>query len=244
MNDDRFRDGKLEGGEIVRPPREHGKVYRWLDNFWYHHKWKSLIALFLLLVAIVAVVQMCATRKNRTDVGVVLAGPYGFTADEAGLTALTNCLSLYIPEDYDGSGERRVQIVSYTVYSEEEINALAAQGYDKASLQALSADEYASLTRYLLTGETVLLFLSPSLFEEYRPRLVDLSALLETPPAGAVVVDGKTLAVRLGETDLYTQNTALAILPADTLICLLSPVTQSSAKEYEHSVAYLKALVK
>ena len=46
---DERKEEKLEEREIVFRPnaakseRPHGKVYRWLDNFWYHHKWKTII---------------------------------------------------------------------------------------------------------------------------------------------------------------------------------------------------------
>ena len=76
------KNDKREAHEIrfaPRPPqkpeREHGRVYRWLDNFWYHHKWATIAALFLVIVLTVCVLQMCS-REEKGDITVVTAGPY------------------------------------------------------------------------------------------------------------------------------------------------------------------------
>ena len=59
MNENPEREeGKAPGGDIVVPERQHGKVWRFLDNFWYHHKWKTIIGLFFLIVLIIGTVQM------------------------------------------------------------------------------------------------------------------------------------------------------------------------------------------
>ena len=51
------REEKLEAREIKATPsaarvaeRPHGKVYRWLDNFWYHYKWPTVIIAFFAIV--------------------------------------------------------------------------------------------------------------------------------------------------------------------------------------------------
>ena len=110
---------KLPGGEInVRPSlrgkREHGRVYRWFDNFWYHHKWKTIIALFLVVVILVCVLQMCQ-KEESGDITVLLAGPYGFS-DEAAYNNLRNALSLSVYlKDYDGNGVSRADLITYTL---------------------------------------------------------------------------------------------------------------------------------
>ena len=105
------KDQKLQSdGEIHIPSirdrraeREHGKVYRWLDNFWYHHKWKTILSLFLVFTILVCTLQMCS-KEEKGDISVMMAGPYTFLDNEAGLSSLRLCLARYLPEDYDGNG--------------------------------------------------------------------------------------------------------------------------------------------
>ena len=63
---------KEQGGEIVYE----SKFTRWLDNFWYHYKWTTIIAVFALFVVLVCTLQMC--NKDKNDVSVLSAGPEYF----------------------------------------------------------------------------------------------------------------------------------------------------------------------
>ena len=53
-----------------------GKFFRWLDNFWYHNKWKTIIVSFLLLTLIVCAVQFAG--REDADIYILYAGPYKF----------------------------------------------------------------------------------------------------------------------------------------------------------------------
>ena len=46
-------DDKREAPEIT----PQSKVLRWLDNFWYHYKWPTIIIAFFLIVGIVGFTQ-------------------------------------------------------------------------------------------------------------------------------------------------------------------------------------------
>lgn len=260
------KDEKLEAGELhlrrpatLREAREHGKLYRWFDNFWYHHKWKTVASLFIVLVLLVGVLQMCG-KEPSGDVAIVTAGPYGFTADEAGLSALRACLSTYLPADYDGDGERKVDVNSFTVYSEEQIKALAAQRDENGDPAPVNINTYQNSQTYtqynnfMMTGECSILFLDPWLFAEMAKKseyLVDLSANFGEIPAGTVMgtdEDGTVcpLGVRLGDTALYRENIAMKVLPADTIICLMGPYFAGKSSDealYARSVELFSALV-
>ena len=102
------KEEKLQGGEIhlrpsMRAEREHGKVYKWFDNYWYHHKWKTIIGLFLTIVILVCSLQMCSKEKTG-DISVLLGVPYAFE-EEAVYNGFRSCISLYIPEEYDTDGD-------------------------------------------------------------------------------------------------------------------------------------------
>ncbi len=268
MNEpDRTSTDKIEAREIRigagknGEERPHGRVYRFFDNLWYHHKWKIIALLFVAAVLIVVVVQ-CARQEKTGDVTLLTAGPYGFTTEEAKLRDFKNCLATYLPADYDGDGEKRVTLVSYSVYSEEEIAAAAArtdENGDPAGEEidrSVNAEQYRQYSQHLRLGECSVLFLSPWLFDEQMSLnatgLSDLSQVLDERPAGAIVpeggsADGAYYGVRLDQTAFWRDNSAVRnALPADTVLCLFRPGLSgesSKPEKYERSVALFKALV-
>ncbi len=267
MQDPKKREEKLQSdGEIHIPSarerraeREHGRLYRWFDNFWYHHKWKTIFCLFLAVTILVCTLQMCQ-REEKGDISVMMAGPYTFLDDEAGLTALRLCLARYLPEDYDGNGKRQVDAVYYMIYSKEQIEEIQKgtdENGDPIRVNTSTIQQnYEQYNTYMMLGETSVLFLDPWLFEEMAKKengyLSDLSETFGKAPAqGAVSFtdkDGnsKILGVRLGDTALYKSNIAVsAVLPEDTILCLMSPYwfgKSGSEDEYQKAVDFFAAL--
>ena len=242
-----------------RPEREHGRVYRWLDNFWYHHKWAVIAALAVVLVLTVCIAQMCG-REEEGDIVIVAAGPYGFTANEAGLRDLTNCLATYLDKDHNQNGKKDVTLRNYTVYSEAEIKALENRVDENGQPNGVSVDRYQStqayqaFTQYLTTGDAALMLVSPWIAEEYstgRAVLVDFNEIFGTTPEGGILTvreDGTTVCygIRLSETALWRENSAIrSNLPEDTVICLLRPgIFGNNADEarYQSAVALVKKI--
>ncbi len=228
---DERKEEKLEEREIVFRPnaakseRPHGKVYRWLDNFWYHHKWKTIIITFFAVVILICALQMC-NREETGDISVLIAGPTGFMDEEAGLSDIRKLLALELPADYDGNGEKTVDAVYYTVFSEEQVKAYLADGY--AVNTATNANTYSQVVQYVQTGESSVLLLDPWIAENLKNALLDAGAVLGYVPEGAVTaeVNGQSvvIGVRLGDTELYRENAAMQKLSADTVICIAAPV--------------------
>ena len=161
--------------------------------------------------------------------------------------------------DYDGNGVSRADLITYTVYSGTQIEALRARvdengDPDPIEVNALTNSQvYGNYNQYVSTGDTSVLFLDPWLFEELAAKgeyLVDLVTLYGAAPEGAVYRGGeggeKCLGVRLGDTALYRDHTAVQVLPADTVLCLLGPYfigKSSDEKEYAKAVEYFGALI-
>lgn len=263
--EDKRREEKPSGVEPVITPRsgerQHGKLYRWLDNFWYHHKWAVIVTLFIAVVLTVCIVQM-ATREGDGDVSVVAAGPYGFMTDEAGLTSLQQCLATYLPADYDENGAKEVRVYSFPVFSEAEAEALANRTDENGNNLGLSVDGYANtqeyqrFSQYITTGEAAVMLLSPWLFEELTGRsdcLVDVASLVDGGvPANAIATqkaDGSIgyYGIRLCETKLWRDNSAIrGKLPEDTVLCLMMPTLLGDNADEEHynkSVEYFGILM-
>ena len=248
------------GGGKKRPEKEHGKLYRWLDNFWYHHKWATLATLFLVIVITVCALQMCS-REEKGDITVVTAGPYGFVTNEAGLLDLKNCLSTYLPEDYNGNGIKDITVYSYSIFSEDEAQELENRVDENGEPAGVEVDryqntqEYSNFSQYLQTGDAAVLLLSPWLAEEYSKRsgvLVDFTGLLGKEPENGVFVtleSGKTVCygIKLCETALWRENSAVRnALPENTVICMMMPgvIGNNSDQEiYNHAIDYVKKLI-
>ena len=247
---------KLGGG----PEKEHGKAYRWLDNFWYHHKWGVIAALAVVLVLTVCIAQMCG-REEQGDIVIIAAGPYGFVTNEAGQRDLTNCLATYLDQDYNGNGKKDVTLRNYTVYSEEEIKALANRVDENGLPNGVNVDRYQStqayqaFTQYLTTGDAAVMFVSPWIAEEYstgRAVLLDFTTLFDEMPTGGILTtreDGTTACygIRLSQTALWRDNSAIRNnLPEDTVVCLLRPgLVGNNADEarYQGALELIKAIV-
>lgn len=246
------REEKLEGRDIrlggaMGKERPHGKVYRWLDNFWYHHKWKTIFITFFAIVLLICTLQMC-NREEEGDMSVLLIGPTSFMDENAGLADLQKLLALELPEDYDGNGEKKVDTVYYTVYNETHIKAFAEQGVSINT--AANSSTYQQAISFMQTGECSVLFLDPWVAAQVKNALVDVEGLLGYRPEGAVTADreGKELVigVRLGDTALYRENTAMQALPEDTVICLAAPIMGGKSDnevDFDRAKDYYKALI-
>lgn len=261
------REEKREGREIrfggspkPRKEKEHGKIYRWFDNFWYHHKWKTIASTFLAVVVTVCTLQMCG-REKPGDIIILTAGPYGFFDNEAGLNDLKKCLSTYIPEDYNGNGVKDITLQNYTIFSEDEAKEYEGRVDENGDPLGLKVDrnqntkEYQNFSQYIINGNAAILFLSPWLANQYATTtglLMNFTELLGTDPQNGMFATpegGKTICygIKLCETALWRENSAIrANLPEDTVICLMKPTIlgkNADVEIYNRSVAVVKALI-
>ena len=261
MQDPNKKQDKIEAHEIhiggvkrAREERPKGKFGRWFENFWYHHKWKAIIAFSFTVIALICTLQMCS--KEKQDTSVLMVGPYQLSDSEAGYVALKHTLSGYLPEDAKSAGN--VGIVHYGVYSKEQIEVLAQhvdEDGNPAPIQidtSINAQTYEQYQKYLMTGETSVLFLDPWLFEEMKKKedeyLVNIGDRFKTLPVGALIWEsedgtGACYGVRLGDTALYQNSAVSALLPPDTVIALAHKHWYASEKEYNLASDYFASLV-
>ena len=75
------------------------------ENYWYHHKWTTIIVGVALLIVLICTMQMCA--RETPDVYIMYAGPGFLTANEA--REVQNSFR-QVMEDYNEDGERGVSI--------------------------------------------------------------------------------------------------------------------------------------
>ena len=233
---------KLEAGSIV----EASPTLKWLDNFWYHYKWTVIVVAFFLTVGIICLVQFF-TRPSY-DTSITIACPYRMNNEErADFEALMESLV----SDFNGDGDKLVNVMIYQIYSEDEFLA------EKESIEAVETgsfdlnrqfnlEEYNNFNRLTMTGENSVYLLSPYLYETLRQanRLKPLSEIYPdgTLPAGARE-DG--YGINLSETDFYKYHSAAQVLPDSLILCVHRPTLKGAASNeatYANELTFFRAL--
>ena len=218
---------------------------KWLENYWYHYKWHTIIIGVALIILVVCLWQTSTTEKH--DTVIIYAGPMCLSTNET--RQLGEALGGLLPSDKDGNGEKSAAMSMYQIYSEEQIKKLEtetdATGATISVDRTRNANQFDTYNNYVMTGESPVCFLDPSLYEAIPEEyLYPLSKLFgENMPQGAI--DG--YGIRLGDTDLYKDYSIVRLLPADTVICLRSPLgglgQSIDDEKYQFEMETFKALV-
>lgn len=247
MKDNRDFDGsKLDDAEIkltVSNP-----ILKWLDNFWYHHKWKVIVSLFFAVVIIVGIVQMIG--KKETDATVLFAVPETVYADKS--AELGDALRSLMVTDPNGDGKKEIVVMTYPIYSEDEMNEANEAETNEEGRYVIKVDrsynvsKFEEYTEYMKTGECSILFVSEYLYENLKiqDRLRPISDLFPEEIPEGTLSDG--YGVRLGDTYLYEFFDAFKVLPEDTVICLARSYVwgaSSDEEKYAHIEDYFKTIV-
>ena len=239
---------KLEAGDIVAA----SPALRWLDNFWYHYKWTVIIVAFFVTVAIIGIVQM--VNRPNYDTSICLASPYRMNKEER--AEFEKLITRICPEDFNGDGEKLINIVEYQIFSEEEFESEAeryeamtnenGEGDQFQINRKFNTDEYKNFNNFTMTGETSVYILSPYLYNILvsAGRLKPLSEVYTdgSLPTGALP-DGYGIALK--DTDFYKYNPAAQIYPENSIICLHQPTVSGRSKNearYAEDVAFFKAI--
>lgn len=227
---DRMQDKLTPGGEPG------GRFFHWLDNFWYHHKWKTIIISFLLLTAIVCFAQLAA--RESPDMYILYAGPYKF-----GQTDTQSLESAFasIAEDRNGNGKVQVELVDLYLMSDEQIEgAVSAAQEDGEGAVVVNYEMFKSnrtaFDQQILAGDVVICLLDPWLYADVRAAdgFLPLVDVLGYTPQAAV----DDYAIRIGDTPLGSYFSVLRNLDADTLLCVRRMSSFSFLKGQSHTEKY------
>ncbi len=196
-----------------------GRFAKWLDNFWYHHKWAVIGIAVAVVILLVCILQTCS--REEEDITLAYAGPTVLSISE--MEQIGSVLENIMPGDLDENGDKHIAWMTYQIYSKEQIEALAdktdPQGNSIYVDRSYNSDQYSTYSNYLKTGETSVYLLDPWLYAELvgADRLMPLSEVLGEVPDSAIDAYG----IRLGDTELYEEYGVLRLLPADTIVCLM-----------------------
>lgn len=223
------------------------KFIRWLDNFWYHYKWSVIGIAFAFITILICTLQMC--EREKIDAYVMYAGPAPLTdGDER--TNILAALKAVLPEDFNGDGEKYVELVSNYIMSEEEIEEARAEAADSDFYinGAFFSENQKKFENLIVAGEYSVCLLSPYLYESVKSAngFMPLDEIFETVPEGAIDEYG----IRLSETDFGSYFPGVNELPKDTVLCMRRIGTLSSflnkggtKEDYEKSLKLFCAIV-
>lgn len=223
----------MEEKREAREIKEQSKLLLWLENYWYHYKWHTILGAFFLMVIIVSTVQCASVKKS--DVTVAFCGNAALSrAQEDGLSGV---LGDVCPADVDGDGEKTVSLEQFSIFSEEQLTELytyvdpqdGQTKLDKTGRDAAKAynlDRIQVLQNYIMTGDCAVWLVSEYVYNGYF--------------AGKINVVDK---VALKDTAIYRRFDAVKELPDGMMLILTRPVMGFYAEDahFAEAQAYYNA---
>ncbi len=213
QEDAQVRDVKLLG---------RGRFGKWLENFWYHYKFRT-IAVLLLAVALVICIAQCAGRPKRATFNICYAGDMNLGTSMSGDTptqvamkkSLYPAVSRITEEDDEKKISESLSFYNYLIDDDSSYTSVLDQ----------SRQNKQNLKSELDAASGYLFLLSESLFEDYafspaerEPYMVKVDDYL---PA-----DASDIRLTEDHYGVYLHSTPLGEvkgfcdLPEDTILCL------------------------
>ena len=238
-----MKEEKLHTKEIST---ENNKFLSWLDNFWYHYKWHTIVTAFIAVVLVTCIVQFVTTPKS--DILFTYAGPKEFVTAPEEKIAINSALSSVSKKVY--GEDSKASLNSFLIYSKEQIKEIESEvdenGKQKYVVDtSFNTSEMNSFDEFSKSGASYILLLDPSIYQRFinqngeADRLIELSAVYGNTPEGAL----DKYSVRLGDTKLYQTVPEIRALPADTVVCLHGKlILSTNQKEYDTQMQVFKEL--
>ena len=227
---------KIEAGEIVVQSR----FVKWLDNYWYHYKWPTIIVAFFLLVGAVSFSQ-CASNE-KYDLVVSYTGDASISQEQQ--SRLLELFTALAPENEKGTGKQSVGLTTYLIYDPERLKEICTDAEGNQDVMAYTAanqtsgNNFKTFDSYVATGDCALDLVSEYVYKQ-RPDLGQTmmrpltSIYGEALPASAY--DG--YAIRFTETAFYQYyQGVLGLIPEDTLLLIPAKtlfVSEDTYADYE-----------
>lgn len=193
------------------------RIFKWIDNYWYHYKWATIIVAFFAVVLIVFVGQMATSEPD--DANIIFVGPYVLTANQS--LEIESAFVAVMDKDYDGNGKKSALLYDLPAFTDEQA--------EWARKEAAARGETVSLNEYLVPrvqqkvsyeimgGENYICLLDPYWYDLLLENgaIMKLEEVLgETPDLS---FDG--YGVRFKDLDFGSYFDAFSILPDDTVLC-------------------------
>lgn len=159
---------KLEGGDLHV---KHGRAWRWFDNFWYHHKWHTIIAAIGIFAVLFLTLSTC--RRSEPDYYFYYVGPGSFTGDQQ--RGINSSLSKQAGEN----GQDAKIAITFLFMMTEDQRARFSEDHANDDLRvngALIGQNRDLLDDEIKTGNAMIFFIDPEVLAETQ---ADSGAFLE-----------------------------------------------------------------
>ena len=206
------------------------KIFKWLDNFWYHYKWVTLVTAFFTVTLSIIIIQMIT--KTNPDSNILYGGPAVLTSNQT--KEIENAFNALLPEDFNGDGEKITSLQAITLMTKEQIAKAEAEAAENSSVfvynpQSLENNK-TSFSTQLFSGEYVICLIDPEQYKNaYKAGgFAPLSELFGENNIPEYAYDD--CALLLSETNFSKFFTAMSVFPDDTLICVRKMSSVSAIK--------------
>ena len=224
-----------------------------LDNFWYHYKWHSIIAVFLIIAILICSLQMC--RKEKYDTYILYAGSHNLSREDAGdgISEYQRIVSSLkrVAEDYDGNGEVSLALLNYLSLTKEEIEEAKENLAPGEEFNLIYGDSE-NLRHTLIYSEYYVCIISEGVYDAFSTY----QGTSMFVPLAPFTTEGREYdyyapdAIRLTSLPAFYALPGLADLPSDTLICLRAKSSladkvgpEKNSKNYENAKAVIRNIL-
>lgn len=200
---------------------ENYSVKQKLENFWYHYKWHSIVALFLVMVILVCSLQLCS--QTEYDAHIMYAGEYAFTrtGKDGDIPTYVGTANAFkrVCGDLSGDGEINVSFADMLYMTDAQVLEYREKyGYDPDS--RLMYEDMQRLGNMMNTGDYFIMLISPEVYEEYANEgdVVRFEKIDAYTTEGVEYEFYSEYAIKLSSLAFY-DVAYISSLPEDTLVC-------------------------
>ena len=209
---------------------------KWLENYWYHYKWVTIITVFFGIALIICMVQ--CSSKDEYDMYALYAGPCYIGEKES--SDLRDAINDHMEAD-----KQNVCINSFVYVSESKKEEYKQN--DAYVNEGISMQQTSDFFDYLYSASFNMLILDGELYSLIQKEEI-LTPLSEISEIGAEKsTDG--YCVRLYDTSLPQKYTLFSKMPEDTVICyrkrilLQKAASKNNTEAYEYQKSIFKKMI-
>ena len=236
-----MENGKYEGEVQIKSP-----IISKLENFWYHYKWYTIVAVFVIFCAVVLSVQMC--QKTSFDAHIIYAGNYEIKrvaddGDTAPYNKMLGELKLVVP-DNDDDGVVNIDLRDLFVINDAEAEELIGADDSLEINEQLVKEDTDTLYQLMLMSDYYVCFLSERLFLEYSEKYDGLfEPIAKYADADKSYEYASECGIYLHSIDGFSTLAEMSNLPSDTVVCLRA-LSEMSELRYEDTFKEAETIIK
>ena len=221
------------------------KILKWLDNYWYHYKWVTIIVAVFSAILIFCIVNTGSGLQD--DIQILYAGPEVLT--DVQIEQMERSFADLLKKDYNGDGKKSVGIVNITIMSDEQLEAAQEQaeleGQTIVYDPTLRTKAISQMKSMMGTGAVIICLLDPYVYECCEEGTF---ITLEKALGEKVENSNDEFSLWFSQTSMYSLYDCFSLLSEQTLLCIRNDVVITSnnkhfQKEYAWHKTYFLDLV-